>query len=1443
MDVRKETPAGQRARSPLNMRPSLGFLALLLLGVTAVTAWWQAPSAYPVRHDATFLEWLTTPIERNAPLRLPALPSSLTSVSVVGPDKAWAVGLGGSIMSTSDAGKTWKPHKPVVAANLRSVSFQSDGQRGWIVGDGGTILSTDNAGADWKVQSLNPKRDGLIDLVSVEVNPRNGQVWAVSASGVLLSREADGEGASWTRRGVKGSGISSIHFSADGRYGWITAKGSILFSLNQGRSWDKSFVELPLATPDRLAPQFKALWFVGPYGWAVGENGTIVSSSNYGRSWSTPHVTQTRATLNTITGSAEGLWAAGDQGTLLFSADGFTWSLIDSGTYADLRSLSFFGPQRQDSSTSAYLPASHAAKRHRLMCDGRNLPGNSPFAVPTPSPTDSAESIMPPVPEPMAPAPKDLQLDRNLLAQATRSGPGIAVGDAGTIITGASSGSSSWVPVTSAAHMLLRSVQVSADGNTVVAVGESGAILSSNNAGSSWDSSTPIAHNRLNGLSLLDDGTRAWAVGDNGKILASNDAGASWRVQPSPTQSDLLQIAFAQNGTVGVAAGRNHSLLFTRDGGTTWHQAALQKANDKSPIPEDGAFKAVHLDADGTKAWAVGDQGLIASSEDAGETWRVISMLPSPLMMSSDAGLEALAMNLTAIEFLADGRTGWVAGDNGMIAKTLDGGGLWRVKHRLAGISLTDLHMHKDGRQGWVSANGGLILATEDGGETWSPAQSAAGSTRLALAMDQSGKTGWAVGYPPALLHTTDNGHTWKAMSWPLRHGQYPAPWFWFAVALCALLVWLMFKSGPPESETGAAAIAATDAPTEDSDKDSLGVSPLARGISRFLRNTRTEPPLTLAISGGWGSGKSSLMALICQDLRRYKYRPVWFNAWHHQSEEQLLAALFNAICKQGLPSLLSLDGWAFRLRLLWIRSRRHLMLALVLVASASCLVGYLLTHPLNEWTNLWVSIQSLIAHEGKAQPLSGGDIGKLFGQLATGVVTFKSLFASMTAFGVSPATLLSSTASRFSTSTAQNQTSFRTTFANQFSEVTQALPYRTVIVIDDLDRCRPEIILTIMEAVNFLVTSGSCFVIFGMDTCYIRTALGLHFEKFADELALREKRDRPDEPEPSAAERRWNYAGNYLEKLVNLEIQVPQHKDLSPLLHSTPGDNPQAKSFIQKSLHFWPFYLFALVIPLGFAAGKFVQLPSSQAPAPTSPAKVAPLQQPPAPTLTAPSSPAPDAALSSPSSVADDSAAPITLRELQIQESAAHPLAIWSLAAALLLFVLFSCSLGLYRLRTSMRQVHDSGAFNEALSVWLPVVRRRHTTPRAIKRFINRIRYLAMLQQGEKLDRSFIDELLKRQPGAHKSRGRAVSEHRLVALGALHELFRETWRETVKACPSDISLVIDDYRSRTQSKWPPGDAELDAFESSLQGVRVAGEVDVLSSADTTAYNSASQKA
>jgi predicted KAP-like P-loop ATPase len=87
-----------------------------------------------------------------------------------------------------------------------------------------------------------------------------------------------------------------------------------------------------------------------------------------------------------------------------------------------------------------------------------------------------------------------------------------------------------------------------------------------------------------------------------------------------------------------------------------------------------------------------------------------------------------------------------------------------------------------------------------------------------------------------------------------------------------------------------------SDRPLEAGEPDPMDFHSIARGLSRFIRNRKTVPPLTIAISGAWGTGKSSLMNLLRTDLRERGFRPVWFNAWHYQKEENLLASLLQNV-------------------------------------------------------------------------------------------------------------------------------------------------------------------------------------------------------------------------------------------------------------------------------------------------------------------------------------------------------------------------------------------------------------------------------------------------------------------------------------------------------------------------------------------------------------------
>ena len=158
------------------------------------------------------------------------------------------------------------------------------------------------------------------------------------------------------------------------------------------------------------------------------------------------------------------------------------------------------------------------------------------------------------------------------------------------------------------------------------------------------------------------------------------------------------------------------------------------------------------------------------------------------------------------------------------------------------------------------------------------------------------------------------------------------------------------------------------------------------------------------------------------------------------------------------------------------------------------------------------------------------------------------SLWKGVRAFGVNPASLMATMSGGARLRALQAQAGFRYQFTAEFQEVTRALnPYSMVILIDDLDRCRPENVLEVLEAVNFLVSSGDCFVIMGMALDRVERCVGLHFKDVAEELlgdnALPNElaAEKPDDTVADAGrKKRAEFARQYLEKLINIEVPVP---------------------------------------------------------------------------------------------------------------------------------------------------------------------------------------------------------------------------------------------------------------------------------------------------------------
>ena len=352
-----------------------------------------------------------------------------------------------------------------------------------------------------------------------------------------------------------------------------------------------------------------------------------------------------------------------------------------------------------------------------------------------------------------------------------------------------------------------------------------------------------------------------------------------------------------------------------------------------------------------------------------------------------------------------------------------------------------------------------------------------------------------------------------------------PAPWYWLSLLVVAIVAAPgVRKQNPKIGPESIADRTVPDSPLSEQDFDALGLKEIAAGLSRFFRNVNTKPPLTVTIIADWGYGKTSLMRLLEADLRRNRVRPVWFNAWHHQTEDHLLAYLLEAIREQAVPSLLALTGLRFRLRLLWIRGPRHCIANCVF----ACLVGFgieLLRSPgaLADW-NAWI----------EPGVTAAALLGGLFG-----------LAKPLKVFGTTPAALLKAVGASTRIQSLEAKTSFRMAFERQFRDVTKALsPHQMVIFIDDLDRCPPDRVLQILESVNFLVSAGDCFVVLGLAKEVVMASVGLAFDKIAAETVAEENGSIGSDADARARAKRREYARNYLKKLINLEVAIPRPTD-----------------------------------------------------------------------------------------------------------------------------------------------------------------------------------------------------------------------------------------------------------------------------------------------------------
>lgn len=317
----------------------IGFLGLLAVGITAGTQAADQPAGKKPR----IVKAIVTGTQHQALFGI-----------AFDQGKGVAVGVGGAIMESQDAGVSWKP---VSQSLMKSALLAVDrrGDAAVAVGQGGNVLLQDASGSWTKADAGTTSR-----LLAVSMNASGLVVIGGEFGTVLKSTDGGNTWASisptWETfiTDVPGAAEPHIYSAKVNDAGVITIAGEfglILQSADGGSTWQVS-------NPSAAASSSVFAMHLSDTGdsYAVGQRGMILKSTDAGATWQ-PIVTGSKGNFLGVTTNPQGQVVITGMRVMLRSHDnGTTWKEIRDG----------------DSTTDWYQAVKTADDAGRVMAVGHS---------------------------------------------------------------------------------------------------------------------------------------------------------------------------------------------------------------------------------------------------------------------------------------------------------------------------------------------------------------------------------------------------------------------------------------------------------------------------------------------------------------------------------------------------------------------------------------------------------------------------------------------------------------------------------------------------------------------------------------------------------------------------------------------------------------------------------------------------------------------------------------------------------------------------------------------------------------------------------------------------------------------------------------------------------------------------------------------------------------
>jgi hypothetical protein len=331
-----------------------------------------------------------------------------------------------------------------------------------------------------------------------------------------------------------------------------------------------------------------------------------------------------------------------------------------------------------------------------------------------------------------------------------------------------------------------------------------------------------------------------------------------------------------------------------------------------------------------------------------------------------------------------------------------------------------------------------------------------------------------------------------------------------------------------------------SDEPITEDEHDQLGLAVYADALANLIRSPGTRTPLTIAINGPWGSGKSSLARLLKRRLENQVYdfqRNVvcWFNAWLNDDATDIAAAFAAEVTRTALR-----HGplWQRLLRPAnMLSSKEKIIRRLVLTLLGFLLLGALDALLLGGTTALDLlgsSFQSIKDGHFKSAAESLWQQGPP--ALIGAAIFLFVLILGKTLFTLTGEAITGYIRSPKDAAEAGAMTDVHKQLGKLIDRSIKGNG-RFVVFVDELDRCRLPRALDVLEIVNQILNYPGVVTVMVCDMNVIASSVAIKYDQYLRQRTAMAGTLR------TSAERRSQFGRQFLQKIIQLQFDLPAYR------------------------------------------------------------------------------------------------------------------------------------------------------------------------------------------------------------------------------------------------------------------------------------------------------------